>query len=111
MSEGAGIQRGDLIIAELGDARGGQIRKRRPYVVVSPDELNAVRSTYIAVPLTTGNHPYRFRVPCEAMGRKGFVVLDQVYAVPAEAVRQPVGRLAPDAMRTVLARLREMFAE
>lgn len=111
MNERPAIHRGDLIIAELADARGSQIRKRRPYVVVSPDELNAVRSTYIAAPLTTGNHPYRYRVACEAMGRKGFVVLDQVYAVPADAARQPIGRLTPAAMHAVLARLREMFAE
>jgi mRNA interferase MazF len=111
MSEMAPIHRGDVVIAEMSDARGPQIRKRRPYVIVSPDDLNASRLTYIVAPLTTGHHPYRFRVPCEVLGRRGHVVLDQLYTINAADVHRSVAQVAPTTVRGVLALLREMFAE
>jgi mRNA interferase MazF len=111
LTDRASIRRGDLIIAEMPDAAGRQTRKRRPYVVVSPDDLNAAGLTYIAAPLTTGNYPYRFRVPCTALGRRGHVVLDQLYTVNASDVRRAIGQLNAATIRSMLVRLREMFAE
>ena len=111
MSDGEAVRRGDVIVAEMSDARGREIRKRRPYVVVSPDDMNAARFTYLAAPLTTGHHPYRFRVPCEVLGRRGHVVLDQLYTIDARAVRRPVARIGPATVRAALLLLREMFAD
>ena len=50
----------------------------RPCVIVSPDELNVYLRTFIVAPLTTGGHPYPFRVPCRFGRRAGHVVLDQI---------------------------------
>jgi hypothetical protein len=63
------IRRGDVFLVSLDPTRGGEIRKTRPCVVVSPDELNAHLQTFIVAPLTTGSHPYPFRVPCRFEGR------------------------------------------
>jgi mRNA interferase MazF len=52
-----------------------------PCVVVSPDELNAHLRTFIVAPLTTGGHPYPFRVHCRFNGKDGHVVVDQLRAV------------------------------
>jgi mRNA interferase MazF len=99
------------VIAEVAEPHGGEIRKRRPFVVVSPDEINHVRETYVAVPLTLGQHPYMFRVRYELNGRRGHVVLDQLYTFDVDEIRSPVARLSPSTMRNVLATLREMFEE
>jgi mRNA interferase MazF len=78
--------------------------------VVSPDELNAHLRTFIVAPITTGVHPYPFRVPCRLRGRPGFVVLDQIRTVDEQRFARRVGRLAPATLLRVLAVLQEMFA-
>jgi len=105
------VRRGEVYLVPCNPARGREIRKTRPCVVVSPDELNAELGTFIVAPLTTGSHPYPFRVPCRFGGRAGHVVLDQVRKVDRERLVRRLGKLSPDALTTTLAILREMFAE
>ncbi|MDA1080344.1 MAG: type II toxin-antitoxin system PemK/MazF family toxin [Gemmatimonadetes bacterium] len=111
MTDGTPVRRGDVVVAVFANAQGGEIRKRRPFVVISPDELNEVADTYVAAGLTTGHHPYRYRVPCKFASRKGHVVLDQLYTLDASRIGPPIGRLAPREVVETLAILREMFAE
>ena len=68
---GGGVTRGDVFLVGLNPARGGEIRKTRPCVVVSPDELNAHLRTFSVAPLTTGGHPYPFRVSSRFQGKSG----------------------------------------
>ena len=71
-------QRGEVYLISLRPTRGREIRKPRPCVVISPDELNEHLQTLLVAPLTTGGHPYPFRIACRFQKRKGYVVLDQV---------------------------------
>jgi mRNA interferase MazF len=104
------VQRGDVFLVDLNPTRGGEIRKTRPCVVVSPEELNMSLRTFIVAPLTTGGHPYPFRVPCRFGGRSGHIVLDQLRTVDRERLMRRLGRLAPSILEKALAVLREMFA-
>ena len=104
------VGRGDVYLVNLNPTRGGEIQKTRPCVVVSPDELNASLSTFIVAPLTTGSHPYPFRIPCRFDRRKGHVVLDQIRTVDRERLVRRLGRLTPTTMKRVLDVLQEMFA-
>ena len=104
------VHRGEVFLTSLNPARGGEIRKTRPCVVVSPDELNAHVRTFIVAPLTTGGHPYPFRIPCRFGGRAGHVVLDQVRTVDRERLVRRMGKLAPQALQQALSVLQEMFA-
>lgn len=103
------IGRGDVVLVRLGHGSGGEIRKTRPCVVVSPDELNDL-PTLIVLPLTTGSHTYPFRIPCRLQGTRGHVVLDQIRTIDrARAVRK-LGKLPPRTMAQVLGGLCEMFS-
>ena len=104
------VHRGDVFLVELNPARGGEIRKTRPCVVVSPDDLNAHLRTFIVAPLTTGGHPYPFRVPCRFGRRAGHVVVDQIRTVDGERLVQRVGSLSSAMLGRVLSVLQEMFA-
>ena len=103
------VQRGEVFLVDLNPTRGGEIRKTRPCVVVSPDELNAYLRTFIVAPLTTGGRPYPFRIPCRFGGRSGHVVLDQIRTVDRERLGRRLGRLAPSTLGRALTVLREMF--
>ena len=104
-------KRGDVYLCELDPAVGSEIRKTRPALVVSPDELNEHWSTCLIAPMTTGGHPYPFRVSCKFRNTSGHVVVDQIRAVDAARLVRRLGKLSPSSTAQVLAVAREMFAD
>ena len=110
MVEAEIVRRGDVFLVDLNPTRGSEVRKQRPCVVVSPDDLNAHLRTVIVAPLTKGGHAYPYRVPCRFAGRDGHVIIDQIRAVDVERFRKRLGRLAPATLGRVIAVLQAMFA-
>lgn len=104
------ISRGDIYLVSLNPTRGSEIRKTRPCVVVSPDELNVHLRTFIVAPLATGGHRYPFRVPCHFEDKDGHVVIDQLRAVDRDRLIKRLGVLADDTLVEVLNILQAMFA-
>ena len=104
------VSRGDIYLVSLNPTRGSEIRKTRPCVVVSPDELNAHLRTFIVAPLTTGGHRYPFRVRCHFEDKDGHVVIDQLRAVDRDRLIKRLGVLADDKLVEVLSVLQAMFA-
>lgn len=103
-------RRGEIFLVDLNPTRGSEIRKTRPCVIVSPDELNDHLRTFIIAPLTTGGHPYPFRLPCRFGGKAGYIVVDQIRTVDHERLLRRLGRLAPATLGRALSVLQEMFA-
>jgi len=104
------IRRGDVFLVSLNPTRGGEIRKTRPCLIISPDELNAHLQTFIVAPMTSGGHTYPFRVPCRFQSRSGHVVLDQIRTMDRSRLIQRLGRLSSVAILKSLQVLQEMFA-
>ncbi len=104
------VSRGDIFLVTLNPTRGSEIRKTRPCVIVSPDELNSHLRTFIVAPLTTGVHPYPFRVRCTFDGQDGHVVADQLRAVDRERLVKHLGRLSDTTLNELLGVLLAMFA-
>jgi len=98
-------------LVALDPTLGGEIRKTRPCLVVSPDELNEHLGTYVVAPMTTGGHPYPFRVGCRFKGKDGFVVLDQLRTVDGARLVRKLGRVSPPTLGRALSVLRDMFAD
>jgi mRNA interferase MazF len=104
-------RRGEVHLVRLDPTLGSEIRKTRPCVVVSPDELNQHLRTVVVAPMTTGGHAYPWRVRCRFQRRSGFVALDQLRTVDLERLVKRVGELSSGALTDVLQSLQEMFAE
>jgi mRNA interferase MazF len=104
------VRRGDVFFVHLNPTRGREIRKTRPCVVLSPDELNGALQTFIVAPLTTGSHQYPFRVACRFAGKDGHVVLDQLRTVDRERLGRRLGQLTSATLEKSLGVLQEMFA-
>lgn len=105
------ITRGQVYLVRLDPTLGSEIKKTRPCVVVSPDELNDHLRTVIVAPMTTGGRAYPWRPRCRFQGRAGFVALDQLRTVDAERLAKPLGLLEAATVVAVLQRLQDMFAE
>ena len=102
-------RRGEVFLTDLNPTRGDEIRKTRPCVIVSPDELNLHLRTVIIAPLTTGSHAYPYRVPCRFSGKSGHVVADQIRTIDRDRLVRRLGSLSPSTIERVLAVLHEMF--
>jgi len=101
--------RGEVYQVELDPTRGSEIRKTRPCLVVSPDELNHHLRTAIVAPMTIGGHAYPFRPHCRFAGKEGRVALDQLRTVDRDRLRKRLGTLTPATLAAVFAVLGEMF--
>ena len=104
-------RRGDVYLCSLDPTVGSEIRKTRPAVVISPDELNEHWTSCLVAPMTTGSRRYPFRVACQFDGVRAHVVLDQVRAVDKARLVRNLGRLPAPTTARVLAVAREMFAD
>jgi mRNA interferase MazF len=102
--------RGDVVLVELDPTRGREIRKTRPCLVISPNELNHHLRTVTVAPMTTGGHAWPFRPACRFGGREGRVALDQVRTVDRGRIRKRLGVLSPTSLAAVFAVLADMFA-
>lgn len=104
-------RRGDVFLVGLDPTIGREIRKVRPCVIISPDELNDHLSTFLVAPLTTGGHAYPFRIACRFEKRDGFIVLDQLRTVDRRRLIKNLGRISPSTLSKALHVLQEMFTE
>jgi len=104
------VRRFDIHLITLDPTVGSEIRKIRPCVVISPDEMNRHIRTVIVAPMTTKGQPYPTRVPCRFGGKPGQIALDQIRAVDKSRLVKRIGRLPSATQQQVLTTLSEMFA-
>lgn len=104
------IKRFDVYLVNLDPTIGSEIRKARPCLIISPDEMNRYISTAIVAPMTTKGRDYPTRVQCAFKGKDGQVVLDQLRTVDKARLVQKLGRIDQQTQEEVLSILAEMFA-
>lgn len=102
--------RGEVWLIALDPTVGREIKKARPCLVVSPDELNQGLDTVLIAPMTTGSHPYPFRTPCRFQEKQGHVVLDQLRVVDRVRLVKRLGTIDRETLARALGILQEMFA-
>ena len=104
------VSRFEVYLVRLDPTQGHEIRKTRPALIISPDEMNRHIGTVIVAPMTTKGRPYPTRVPVKFQGKSGQVVLDQLRTVDKSRLVKRLGRLNQTTTTRVLALLAEMFA-
>jgi mRNA interferase MazF len=105
------VQRFDVYLVNLDLAIGSEIKKMRPCLIISPDEMNHHIATVIVAPMTTRGRAYPSRVNCQFEGKDGQIILDQIRIVDKGRLVKKLGRISTDTQKEVLAVLLEMFAE
>jgi len=107
---GVAVVRSEVYLVTLDPTVGSEIQKKRPCVVISPDEMNRHLHTVIVAPLTSQGRLYPTRVRCAFDKREDLVVLDQIRTVDAGRLVRKLGQIDPETMTTVLTVLGQMFA-
>ena len=103
------VDRFDVVFVALDPTVGHEIKKTRPCVVISPDEMNHYIGTVIIAPMTTKGRDYPTRVSCSFQGVEGQIVVDQIRTVDKTRLVKKLGRLSPTASDKLLRVLKEMF--
>ena len=105
------VMRFEIYLVNLDPTLGHEIKKTRPCLVISPDEMNLNIATVIVAPMTSQGRSYPTRVACRFQGKDGQVVLDQIRTVDKERLVKKLGQISASVQESVLAVLAEMFAE
>ena len=104
------VARFDVYLVNLNPTVGSEIRKARPCLVISPDEMNRFIATVIVAPMTTRGRDYPTRVGCTFKGKPGQVVLDQIRTIDKVRLIKKLGRIDKQTQAEVLSVLAELFA-
>lgn len=99
----------DVVLVQLDPTVGREIKKTRPCVVVSPDELNRHLDTVIVLPLTSKIKHFPSRIQLTFQGRKGEVAVDQVRTISLQRVVKKIGKISDKSARDICDKLHEMF--
>jgi mRNA interferase MazF len=104
------IHRFEVWWVNLEPTKGSEIRKTRPCVIISPDELSALK-TVIVAPMTSQGFEFPLRISCEFAEKQALILLDQMRAVDKDRLLEKMGILEASVQKKVISCLLELFAE
>lgn len=99
----------DVYLINLEPTVGSEIKKTRPCLVVSPNEMNHAISTVIIAPMTTKSRDYPTRVPIRFQRKSGWIVLDQLRTVDKRRLVRRLGSIGKEAVGEVKRVIAEML--
>ncbi|MCK9282133.1 MAG: type II toxin-antitoxin system PemK/MazF family toxin [Melioribacteraceae bacterium] len=100
----------DIFLVNLDPTIGSEIKKTRPCVIISPNEMNENISTVIIAPITSKIRNYPTRINCIVEGRHAQIVLDQIRTVDKSRLTNNLGVLNTERRKKVVTILIEMFS-
>lgn len=100
-----------VVIVNLDPTIGSEIKKTRPCVVVSPDEMNRHLKTVVVVPVTSTSKPYPSRVKINLQGNECWAVIDQIRAIDKARIMKVRSVLQPDEILEIKEVIRQAYVE
>lgn len=101
----------EVYYVNLDPTIGHEIKKIRPCVIISPNEMNRNIQTVIIAPLTKVLRNYPTRTTCKVEGKQGQIVVDQIRTIDKSRLIKKIDTLTKSTQKKVLSVLQEMFAE
>lgn len=105
------VSRFEVYLVNLDPTIGSEIKKSRPCLIISPNEMNQYLATVIVAPMTTKDRDYPTRVSCRFQGKDGQIVLDQIRTVDKARLVRRLGAISGATQTAVLGVLAALFAE
>jgi mRNA interferase MazF len=101
----------DVYLINLDPTTGHEIKKTRPCLVISPDEMNDNLQTIIIAPMTTKSHDYPSRVKVDFQNKTGWIVLDQIRTVDKKRLTEKLGIIDRKTVQRVKSVIKEMLVD
>ena len=104
------VNRFDVYLINLDPTVGSEIKKIRPCLVISPDEMNRHIRTVIVAPMTTAGKEYPTRISCTFKKKKSQIVTDQIRTIDKSRLIKRLGTIDPNTQLEVIAVLQRLFS-
>lgn len=108
---GVVINQYEVFLVELEPAKGHKIKKTRPCLIISPNEMNHYIQTIIIAPMTTKGHGYPSRVELNFINKKGWIVLDQIRTIDKTRLIKKIGIIDKKEIFLVKKIIKEMLID
>ena len=105
------ISQYQIILVNLDPTIGSEIKKTRPCVVISPNEMNRYLQTTVIAPMTTSSKSYPTRVEIKHENKIGWIVLDQIRTIDKQRIIKDLGKLSKPEIKDVKAILKETYID
>jgi len=105
------IRQYEVYLISLDPTIGHEIKKARPCVIISPDEMNKNISTAIIAPMITQSHSYPSRIPLKFTGKDAWIVLDQLRTVDRKRLIKKLGEIDQKTINQVRSIIKEMLVD
>jgi mRNA interferase MazF len=104
------VNRFDVYLINLDPTIGSEIKKTRPCLIISPDEMNHHIRTIIVAPMTTAGKDYPTRIRCTFKKKRGQIILDQIRTIDKTRIIKKLGAIDPKTQMEVISVLQQLFA-
>lgn len=105
------IKQYEIVLVNLDPTIGSEIKKTRPCVVISPNEMNKYLRTIVIAPMTTSSKKYPTRVEIKHDNRMGWIVLDQIRTIDKARIIKPLGSLSKSEIKAVKIIIKETYVD
>lgn len=99
----------DVWLVSLDPAKGNEIKKTRPCVIISPKEINDHMNTVIIAPLTSTIKNFPFRLNCKFQDHNGQIALDHIRSVDKSRLVKKLGNMDQSTSMHICQLLIEIF--
>lgn len=96
------VKRGEVYWVNLDPSVGTEIKKTRPALVISPDDMNQALPRVIVAPITSKGQPLGCRPEIRLQGKRGRILLDQIRCVDKVRLTSKIGKVDPSIWHPVL---------
>lgn len=103
------IRQYDIILVNLDPTIGSEIKKTRPCLVISPNEMNKYLRTVIVAPMTTADRTYPTRVMIQHNNKIGAAAIDQIRTIDKSRVIKSLGKISKSEIENCKAVIQETF--
>lgn len=100
-----------IVLVNLDPTIGSEMKKTRPSVIISPNEMNKYLQTIVIAPMTSSSKAYPTRIEINHDKKKGWIVLDQIRTVDRQRIIKVLGNLTEKEITKVKETLRETFVD
>ena len=100
----------DILLVSFDPSQGYEIKKTRPCVIVSPNEMNKYIKTIIVAPMTSRIKNYPTRISLVFDSKEGTIALDQIRTIDKSRIIRNLGSLDTKTATLVLEILGKMFS-
>ncbi|MBT8229287.1 MAG: type II toxin-antitoxin system PemK/MazF family toxin [Bacteroidia bacterium] len=106
-----GINQYDVVLVNLNPTIGSEIKKTRPCVVISPNELNRNLNTVVIAPLTTNLKNYPTRVNVKFEGKEGKIAVDQIRTIDSKRILKTLGKILTNEVKNLKEIIRQTYVD